>query len=120
MKDKKQATIDITATNDTVKQMTRTEKGCGHKSHMDNYFSPPDLCDDLTELDINCCGTVSPNHKGMPDDLRSNTLNLIQEDIRNRRSCAMTAVIKDKRNVHVLTNMIHQKKVTFVMRAEKP
>jgi hypothetical protein len=76
-----------------------------HKSHLDNYFSPPDLYDDFTELDINCCGTVSPNQKGMPDDLRSNTLNLEQEDVRNRRSGAMTAVIKDKCNVHVLTNI---------------
>jgi len=38
VKDRKQATTDITATNATVKQMNRTEKGCGHKSHMDIYF----------------------------------------------------------------------------------
>jgi hypothetical protein len=68
-KDIQQATTDITATHATVKQMARIEKGCGQKSHMDNYFSSPDLYDNLTELDINCCGTVSPNHKGMPDDL---------------------------------------------------
>jgi len=41
----------------------------------------------------------------MPDDLRSNTLNLKQEVARNRTSGAMTAVIKDKRNMHTLTNI---------------
>jgi hypothetical protein len=40
----------------------------------------------------------------MPDDLRGNTLNLKREDVRNRTSGAMTAVIKDKCNVHILTN----------------
>jgi len=35
-KDRKQATTDITATHATVKQMTRTEKGRDHKSHIDN------------------------------------------------------------------------------------
>lgn len=57
-KDRKRTTKDITATHATVKQITRTEKGCGHKSHMDNYCSAPDLRNDLTELNINCCGTV--------------------------------------------------------------
>jgi hypothetical protein len=41
----------------------------------------------------------------MPDDLRSNTLNVKQEDVRNRTSGAITVVIKDKCNVHVLTNI---------------
>ena len=41
----------------------------------------------------------------MPDDLRSNTLNLKQENTRNRTSGAMTIVIKDKRNMHMLANI---------------
>jgi len=41
----------------------------------------------------------------MPDDLRNNTLNLKQEDARKRTSGAMTVVLKDKRNVHTLTNI---------------
>jgi hypothetical protein len=49
-KDRKRATTDITATHATVKQMTRIEKGHDHKSHMINYFSSPDLYNDLTEL----------------------------------------------------------------------
>jgi len=41
----------------------------------------------------------------MLDDLRSNTLNLKQEDTRNRTSGAMTVILKDKRNMHMLTNI---------------
>jgi hypothetical protein len=41
----------------------------------------------------------------MPDDLRSNTLNLKQENTRNRTSGARTIVIKDIRNMHMLTNI---------------
>ena len=41
----------------------------------------------------------------MPDDLRNNTLNLKQEDTRSRTSGAMTAVLQDKHNMHMLTNI---------------
>ena len=51
-KDKKRGTTDITETHARVKQMTRTEKGRGHKSHRDNYFSSPDLYNDLKELNL--------------------------------------------------------------------
>jgi hypothetical protein len=33
---------------------------------MDNFFSSPDIFDDLHTRDINCCGAVRQNHKGMP------------------------------------------------------
>ena len=73
---------------------------------MDNYFSSPDLYNNLTKQKINCCGTVPPNHKGMPDDFRSKKLKLKWGDVRVRTSSDMTAVVwKDKHNVHMLTNM---------------
>jgi hypothetical protein len=69
-KDRKRAMMDMTVTHATVKQLTRV-KGHGHKLYMDNYFSSPDLYSDLTKQKINCCGTMQPNGKGMPDDFRS-------------------------------------------------
>ena len=36
---------------------------------MYNYFSSPDLFDDLAMKQISCCDTVRPNRKGMPQDL---------------------------------------------------
>jgi hypothetical protein len=44
----------------------------------------------LTKQKINCCGTVRPNHKGMPDDFRSKTLQLKEVDIRVRASGDIT------------------------------
>jgi hypothetical protein len=88
---------------------------------MDNYFSS-DVYRDLTKQKINCCGTVRPNRKGIPDDFRIKTLKLKQGDVRVRTSGDMTALVwKDKRDVYILTN-IHDPpaKVTFVMRVEMP
>jgi hypothetical protein len=105
-KDRQRATTDMTATHATVKQMTRKIQGCGHKLYMDNYFSSPDLYRDLTKQKINCCGTVRPNRKGMPDDFRSKTLKLKRGDVRVRTSGDMTALVwKDKRDVYILTNI---------------
>jgi hypothetical protein len=76
---------------------------------MDKYFSSPDLYNDLTEENINCCGTVRTNRKGIPD-FRSKALKLKQEGINERTSGAMTVVIKkDKCDVHMLKN-IHNPK----------
>ena len=102
-KDKKSAMTDMTVTHATVKQLTRRVQWRGHKLHMDNYFSSPDLYNDLTKQKINCHGTVRPNRKGMPD---FTSTELKQGDVRVRKSGDMTAVVwKDKCNVHMLTNM---------------
>ena len=48
-KDRKRATIDMTVTHATVKQLIRSVQGRGHKLYMDDYFSSPDLYNDLTK-----------------------------------------------------------------------
>jgi hypothetical protein len=40
---------DLTATHATVTLLTRKVEGRGHKLYMDNFFSSPDLFDDLTK-----------------------------------------------------------------------
>jgi hypothetical protein len=47
-KDRKRATTHMTVTHATVKQRTRRVQRRGHKLYMDNYFSSPDLYNDLT------------------------------------------------------------------------
>jgi len=42
--------------------------------YIDSYFSSPYLYNDMKEQNINCCSTVTWNHKGMPDNFRSKTL----------------------------------------------
>jgi hypothetical protein len=73
---------------------------------MDNFFSSPDLFDDLTKEKINCCGTVKPNRMDMPQDLGHNKIKLKRGDIRLRTRDDLTAVVRrDKRDVHMLTNI---------------
>jgi hypothetical protein len=80
---------------------------------MDNYFSSPDLHDNLTEQKINCCNTVRLNCKGKPDDFSSKTLKTKWGNIWVRTSGAMTAVVrKDKCDMHMLTN-IHDANIAF-------
>ena len=62
----------LTATHVTVSELTKKIQGRGHKLYMDNYFSSPDLFDDLATKQIYCCGNVQPNRKGMPQDLGRN------------------------------------------------
>ncbi|GFG33441.1 hypothetical protein Cfor_12401 [Coptotermes formosanus] len=105
-KDRQCATTDMTATHATVKQLTRRAKGRGPKLHMHNYFSSPDLYNDVTKQKTNCCRRVRPNRTGMPHDFRSKTLRLRRGDVRARTNGDLTAVVwKDKRNVHMLTNI---------------
>jgi hypothetical protein len=105
-KDKKRTYKDLTATHATVSDLCRRVEGVGHKLYMDNFFSSPALFDDLATKKISSCGTVRPNRKGLPEDLRSNRLGLKRGDIRVRVRGDMTASVwKDKRDVHMLTNM---------------
>jgi hypothetical protein len=105
-KDRLLATTDMTATHATVKQLTRKIQSCDHKLYMDNYFSSPDLYRDLIKQKLNCCDTVRPNRKGIPDDFRSKTLKLKWGDVRVRTNGDMTALVwKDKRDVYILTNI---------------
>jgi len=62
----------VTATHTTVTELTR-KIGRGHKLYMYNLFFSPELFDDLVNKQIYCCGTVRPNKRGMPQDLRPKT-----------------------------------------------
>ena len=86
--------------------LTRGVEGLGHKLYMDNFFSSPDLYDDLAQKKIFCCGTVRLHRKGMPKDLKPKTLRLIHGDIRVRTRGDLTTVVwKHKRDVCLLTNI---------------
>ena len=103
-KDRQRAAQHLT-THATVTNLTRGVKGFGHKLCMDNFFSSPDLFDDLAQKKISCCGTVRLHRKGMPKDLKPKTPRLKRGDIRVRTRGDLTAVVwKDKRDVCLLTN----------------
>ena len=96
----------LTATHNTVANLTRGVEGFGHKLYMDNFFPSPDLYDDLARKKIFCCGTVRLHRKGMPKDLKPKTPRLKRGDIRARTRGDLTAVVwKYKRDVCLLTNI---------------
>ena len=96
----------VTATDATMTELTRKIEGHGHKLYMDNFFSSPELFDDLANKQIYCCGTVRPNRKGMPQDLKPKTTKLKRGDIRVRTRADLTAILwRDKRDVCMLTNI---------------
>ncbi|PSN39855.1 hypothetical protein C0J52_21000 [Blattella germanica] len=100
------ATPQISATHGTVLQLTSKVEGVGHKLFMNNYFSSPDLFNDLHERKINSCGTIRHNRKGMPKEFSPKVLKLKRGDIFSRVKDDLCVVCwKDKREVYLLTNM---------------
>ena len=72
---------------------------------MDNYFSSPELFDNMTQRKINCYGTVRPKRKGMPNNLvsekrmKGETLDPLTRD-------DLTAVAwRGKHNIYLLPYM---------------
>ena len=99
-KDRQRVAQHLTATHNTVANLTRGVEGFGHKLYMDKFFFSPDLYDDLAQKKIFCCGTVRLHRKSMPKDLTPKTLRLKCGDIRVRTRADLTAVVwKDNRRV---------------------
>lgn len=70
---------------------------------MDNYFSSPDLFNDLSTKQIYCFGTA---RKGMPQDLGPKKMTLQSEDLQVWTRGDLTAILwRDKHDVQILTNI---------------
>ena len=95
----------LTATHATVTELTRKIEGCGHKLYMDNFFSSPELFDDLAKKHIYCCGSVRPNRRGMPQDLAPKTTKLKRGDIRARTRADMMAILWRNKDICMLMNI---------------
>ena len=105
-RDRQRTAQHLTATHTTVSELTKKIQGRGHKLYMDNYFSSPDLFDDLATKQIYCCGIVRPNRKGMPQDLGPKRLTLQWGDLQVQTRGDLTAILwRDKRDIRVLTNI---------------
>ena len=95
-KDRKCATLLMTATHAAIAELTEMIEHVGHKLYMDSFFSSPVLFDDFCNMTINCCGTLRPNRKGMPKNLDIQMrLKLGDKKTKVRRNLTAT-VWKDK------------------------
>jgi hypothetical protein len=105
-KQRQYATAQITAMHGTVLQLIRRVEGLGCKIFVDNYFTSPTLFDDLFQREINACGTVRPDRRGMPRDIGPKSLKMKKGDIETRVRGTLRAVRwKDRQDVRIPTNM---------------
>jgi hypothetical protein len=61
---------DNVSLHDTVLNLVRSYANRGHILYLDNLFPSPALFDALQHMGIRACGTLRPNRKGVPADLR--------------------------------------------------
>lgn len=87
---------------------------------MGNFYSPPDLINNLTNKKRNCSGTVKQNMKGMLWDLGQKNVRLKQDDSLVRTRGDITALIWKKKRMSTcwLTCTIHQQKEPAMIRME--
>jgi hypothetical protein len=55
-KQSQDVSANVTLAHGTVLQLARRVEDVGHKLYMDNYFTSPDLFEDLYKRKIVCCG----------------------------------------------------------------
>jgi hypothetical protein len=104
-KEKQRRAQDVTVTHVTVTELTQKVQGRGHKLYVD-FFSSPQLFQDLAMRQIYWCGAVRPNRKGMPQDIGPKKLKLERGDIHLRTTGDLTAILwKDKCDVYLLSNI---------------
>lgn len=61
---------DKGATYDLVMSLLRNQYACGHILYCDNYYSSPQLFMDLWCLGVGATGTVRPNRRGIPQEIK--------------------------------------------------
>ena len=64
--------IISTKNRDIVMRVCRPVYHKGHHLYMDSFFTSPDLCRELSEVGVGCCGTVRKNRIGIPELIKEN------------------------------------------------
>jgi hypothetical protein len=86
-------TDDMTATHPTVKHLTSSIEGLGHKIFMYNFFSFPILFEGLDRCKINSCRTIWPKRKDMPCDFEPKQLKLKTDDVRVKATGGLNTLV---------------------------
>ena len=82
----------------------------GHVLYTDSFYTSPGLCKDLYERGIGLCGTVQPNRKGMPPQLKEKNLKLKEDDrpVFVYKSPVLACAFYDRKTVRFLTTVHNQ------------
>ncbi|MCG7879142.1 MAG: transposase [Candidatus Thiodiazotropha taylori] len=77
----------------------------GHHVYMDNYYTSPELFDELSIRETYACGTVRKNRKEFPEALKVKQRMLQGDSIFRRREDLLALKFYDKREVHMLSTI---------------
>ena len=92
--------------------------GKGYCINMDNFFSSPELFDELCEENTDAVGTLRANRKGVPNEIRSKRLQ--RGEIKAMyRDKLMVLKWKDKKDIYMIST-IHDASTTNVGTQETP
>jgi hypothetical protein len=86
-----------------VKDLSSSLENKNHVLYMDNYFSNPELFDQLHQKGIYCCGTVRTNRRGMPEAIRSAKLKERGQSLTLQKGNLVATSWKDKKVVNYLS-----------------
>ena len=90
----------------------------GHKLYLDNYYTSPELADELDSMDTYMCGTVRKNRKEVPKVFSQVKLRPGQA-IYRRRGNLLVIKFTDKRDVHMITT-IHNAEYSVTNKPGRP
>ena len=80
-----------------IKDLSRKLEGKNHVVYMDNFFSSPQLFQQMLPKQIYCCGTVHLNRRGMPEAIKAAKLKKRGEIITMQKGNLVATAWKDKK-----------------------
>ena len=100
--------LDVTCTRTTKLVLGLLHKG--HHCYMDNYYSSPELFQELYDAETYACSTVWKNRKGLPTAVSSAKLKKKGESVFRRNDALLALKWADKHAVYMITT-IHDAKM---------
>lgn len=97
----------FTVTEQICLEMVKDYKNQGYTLYMNNYYTSPQLFQELKRKGIGACGTVKANRKFMPFDLQPAALDLQKGDLPVFMCCQdmITCAMMDTKRIHFLSTV---------------
>lgn len=102
-----------------VLQLTKSLENLGIEIFIDNFFNSPLLQYALKTKGINCCGTVRPNRKHMPKNMKDEKMMKRGDSDRMYADGVSCVKWKDNKSVMLLSNYLSPMATSEVSRRQK-
>jgi hypothetical protein len=114
-------TTEVGLTKKVVLQMAQPIAHNRHHIYMDNFFSSPELFNELADLELGACGTLRVNRRGVPDSVKKCKKMSRGDPPKIVRDGNMTYICwEDKKTVNLLTNLHNGKTLVKKVRCKDP